>query len=305
MDRFRFEKIVLSPEDAHLLARVTVRRGETIRQHTHDFAEIHWVEQGEVEHRVNGVSVPIRANHLLMMRPADVHGFECRGDRDFVFVILAFRRKSLTHLRKRYFSDVPSFYGGASRLPKTVDLDSEQLRLAAAQADILANAPRTLFHLERFLLNLFFIIDSHTPQDVHASCPDWLRQAYVSIQHPEALTGGVKAFKQLCSRSEAHVSRACRQWLNATPSQIVTRFRMDHAAKQLSMTERSILDISMECGFDSLSHFYRLFKQRHGISPNEYRVRNKFTGGGQPDRQVRARTAQEPQEPRQRQSTPL
>jgi AraC family cel operon transcriptional repressor len=279
MHRFRFESIAPAPEDAYVLARVTLLRGDTIQLHTHDFAEIHWVEQGEGEHRVNGMSVPVRASHLLLIRPTDVHGFECGGDQDLVFVVLAFRRKTLTHLRTRYFSDMPSFYGGTARLPKAVELDGEQLRLAGAQADILANAPRTLFHLERFLLNLFFIIHSHPSRQVPAACPNWLRRAYTTIQCPEVLTGGVKAFKQVCGRSAAHVSRACRQWLGATPSQIVTRFRMDHAAKQLAMTDRSILDISMECGFDSLSHFYRLFKQRHGISPNQYRVRNKFTAG--------------------------
>lgn len=279
MHRFRFESIALAPEDAYLLARVTLPRGDTIQLHTHDFAEIHWVEQGEGEHRVNGMSVPVRAHHLLMIRPADVHGFECGGDQDLVFVVLAFRRNTLTHLRDRYFPDMASFYGGTSRLPKTVELDDGQLRLAQAQADFLANAPRTLFHLERFLLNLFFIIESHPSSQVPAACPDWLRRAYTAIQRPEVLTGGVKAFKQACNRSSAHVSRACRQWLQASPSQIVTRFRMDHAAKQLAMTDRSILDISMECGFDSLSHFYRLFKQRYGIPPYQYRVRNKFTTG--------------------------
>jgi len=44
----------------------------------------------------------------------------------------------------------------------------------------------------------------------------------------------------MCNRSAAHVSRACRQWLNATPSQIVNRFRMDYASRELSMTDRPI-----------------------------------------------------------------
>ena len=280
MKKFLFEEIALARDHAFVLARVTVQKGRAIRQHTHDFPEIHWVEQGEGLHNVNGGSIPIRTSHLLMMRPTDVHGFECNEESDLVLGVVAFRAETLEHIRTRYFSDMPSFYGGASPLPHMIELDSEPLRRTSEQADLLANSTRTIFHIERFLLNLFFVIESQGPERLPPLCPDWLRRAYTRMQKAELLAGGVKEFRQLCNRSEAHVSRVCRQWLNATPSQIVNRFRLDYAARELSMTDRKILDISMDCGFDSLSHFYRLFRQRYGISPRAYRIRNKVVAGG-------------------------
>ena len=280
MKTFRFREIALAPDHAFVLSRVTVPKGQIIPQHTHDFAEIHWVEQGEALHQVNGESVWIRPRHLLQMRPSDVHGFECGRDCDLVLVIVVFLNDTLAHIRRRYFPDSPSFYGGTSPLPQMLEMESEVLRRTSEQADLMANSPRTVFHIERFLLNLFFTIENSSGEGVPLLCPDWLRRAYLLIQNKEALSGGTKTFQQICNRSEAHVSRSCKQWFKATPSQIVNRFRMDYAARELSMTERPILEISMDCGFDSLSHFYRLFRERYNISPHMYRVRNKVIAGG-------------------------
>jgi AraC-like DNA-binding protein len=41
-------------------------------------------------------------------------------------------------------------------------------------------------------------------------------------------------------------------------------------------TERSILDISLEVGYDTVSYFNRRFRQVKGMTPREFRER--FTG---------------------------
>ncbi len=279
MNRIRFRTLALSADDAFIISRLTLHKGRKIRKHSHDFAEIHWVDQGKALHWVNGKSMPMGPNHLLMIRPSDEHAFQCGLDHDFVFVVLAFPAEILRHIRERYFAASSLFYGGTQPQPEMIELDGSLIERLNEQADILANAPRNLFHLERFLLNMLFMIDSHSLPMVPVVCPNWLRRAYGLIQHPQALSGGLKAFRQLCGKSDAHISKACKKWLNATPSQIINKFRMDYAAKELAMSNRAIVDISLECGFDSLSHFYHLFKQQHGITPKEYRYRNKIIAG--------------------------
>jgi AraC family L-rhamnose operon regulatory protein RhaS len=51
----------------------------------------------------------------------------------------------------------------------------------------------------------------------------------------------------------------------------VTRLRMNYAADLLMNTTLSIRSIVFECGYQDLSHFYRVFKQTHGSSPGEFR----------------------------------
>jgi AraC-like DNA-binding protein len=35
------------------------------------------------------------------------------------------------------------------------------------------------------------------------------------------------------------------------------------------------VDIALECGFDSLSHFYRVFRRRLEETPRDYRLRSQ------------------------------
>ncbi|MCP3916202.1 MAG: AraC family transcriptional regulator [bacterium] len=52
----------------------------------------------------------------------------------------------------------------------------------------------------------------------------------------------------------------------------VRRLRVEHAQRLLEQTERTVLSIAFECGFEDLSTFYRAFKREVGESPNQWRT---------------------------------
>ncbi|MGH2559654.1 MAG: helix-turn-helix domain-containing protein, partial [Thermomicrobiales bacterium] len=52
----------------------------------------------------------------------------------------------------------------------------------------------------------------------------------------------------------------------------VNDLRLERAALLLRTTTQEITEIAAECGFDSLSYFYRLFGRRFGASPRAFRV---------------------------------
>jgi AraC-like DNA-binding protein len=51
--------------------------------------------------------------------------------------------------------------------------------------------------------------------------------------------------------------------------------RVRHAKHLLIETDRSIVAISFECGFDDISSFYRAFSRVEGLSPNAWRKRER------------------------------
>jgi AraC-like DNA-binding protein/effector-binding domain-containing protein len=70
-----------------------------------------------------------------------------------------------------------------------------------------------------------------------------------------------------------HAHRTLRVALGETPKQFTLRLRIDHAAAALVNSRASILDIALECGFESHEAFCRAFRRRFGLSPSAYRKR--------------------------------
>lgn len=59
--------------------------------------------------------------------------------------------------------------------------------------------------------------------------------------------------------------------LGQTPGQRLLQTRLEQAHAELSAAppEASIADRAYGCGFNDLSHFYRVFRQRYGVTPGE------------------------------------
>jgi AraC family transcriptional regulator len=76
-----------------------------------------------------------------------------------------------------------------------------------------------------------------------------------------------------------HAHRTLRVALGETPKQFTLRLRIDHAAAALVSSRISILDIALECGFESHEVFCRAFRRRFGMSPSSYRKRGLIGPG--------------------------
>jgi AraC family transcriptional regulator len=70
-----------------------------------------------------------------------------------------------------------------------------------------------------------------------------------------------------------HLQRAFSATAGETPKQFTLRLRLGRAAAMLLTRDESVLDIALDCGFQSHEVFCRAFRRRFGISPSAYRQR--------------------------------
>ncbi|MFT4145972.1 MAG: AraC family transcriptional regulator [Mobilitalea sp.] len=68
------------------------------------------------------------------------------------------------------------------------------------------------------------------------------------------------------------LSRKVRNLTGKTYTELVQQKRLNQAAYLLSTTKISVADIGNAVGYDNLSYFHRIFKQRYNVSPKEYRT---------------------------------
>lgn len=71
--------------------------------------------------------------------------------------------------------------------------------------------------------------------------------------------------------SKYHFSRIFRQYTGISFYQYLNNIRIMQATKLLMETNLSIMEVSLQCGFSSLSSFIRMFKIYKGCTPSEFK----------------------------------
>ncbi len=77
---------------------------------------------------------------------------------------------------------------------------------------------------------------------------------------------------RLLDMSQFHFSRLFKQSIGMSPYQYLIQQRVERAKLLLKQTDRLIVDIALECGFNSHSHLSKLFRQFTGMTPKAYRA---------------------------------
>lgn len=99
--------------------------------------------------------------------------------------------------------------------------------------------------------------------------PEWFLDVLGRIQREPGI--GAAELSRTFRISPAHLRRAFHRYLNQSPQQYLTERRLEEACRLLETTDLAIVDICAEVGFESLSHFTRLFKHRYNEPPARYR----------------------------------
>ncbi|MBE6729300.1 MAG: helix-turn-helix transcriptional regulator [Ruminococcaceae bacterium] len=76
--------------------------------------------------------------------------------------------------------------------------------------------------------------------------------------------------------SEVYLRKLFARNLGVSPRQYIIESRIKKAKQLLIDTNLTVTEISEKCGFTSLYHFCRAFKERTGITPGEFAKQNKI-----------------------------
>lgn len=79
-----------------------------------------------------------------------------------------------------------------------------------------------------------------------------------------------------CKISEVYFRRLFKLLVGVSPRQYVLTLRIQKAKQMLSEGRERVQTIADECGFESGAHFSRTFKKHVGMTPAEYRIKNRI-----------------------------
>ncbi len=267
----------LTTEGAYYAVLVSSRFRPRSELHTHDFFEMMYVLAGSGIHLVNDQRLRLHPGDLVFVRSDDRHDIIARHGVDLQFVNVAFSEDIWSAFRAIARLSDDTWIGDSSSLPLSVAVPPEQREACERvfrRALFAFHQGASPLELCAFLsLSVAFLRqpDARDQEDESTLTP-WLRSACWAMRDEANLRVGLVRFVELSGVSRAHLSRSLKLSHGLTPTQFVNRLRLERAALLLTTTTEEIGSIAADCGFGTLSYFYRLFEQRFGRSPRAYRL---------------------------------
>ncbi len=83
----------------------------------------------------------------------------------------------------------------------------------------------------------------------------------------------VHELAQLNNLNRDYFIRLFKESIGQTPIEYINAYRIEHAARLLLEGSQSVLEISLECGFENNSYFIKKFKEKKGITPKQFQKR--------------------------------
>ena len=78
---------------------------------------------------------------------------------------------------------------------------------------------------------------------------------------------------ELAAMSRANFMRVFQQKIGMAPGKFLTQLRLQQAALLLNQSQKSVLAVALDVGYQSEAHFSKAFKSAYGMSPSQYRKR--------------------------------
>lgn len=78
-------------------------------------------------------------------------------------------------------------------------------------------------------------------------------------------------FARIAQRSLASFKREFFETYHTSPGKWLTQKRLEYAKHLLDTDNRNVTEITNDSGFETVSHFSRVFKEKFGLSPLQYR----------------------------------
>ncbi|WP_051560291.1 AraC family transcriptional regulator [Clostridium beijerinckii] len=99
---------------------------------------------------------------------------------------------------------------------------------------------------------------------------------YIHMNHNKSLT--IKELSLQLNMSEGHFCRIFKSLTFKTPIDYINYYRTTKAQEFLINSDKKILEISIDVGFNNLSYFINIFKKNTGFTPSEFRKKIHLRG---------------------------
>lgn len=260
---------------------------EHVPVHTHEFAEIIYILDGQTTQRVNGVDVRMSRGNMLFVNCGSTH--EILDGEKFTYYNICFKPDVIAEriITRDNAFDLLSLTAidelrNSESAFGSISFDGEERVLIEAlledmQREYLGGYSERRAVLESYMTVIVTKILRKTgPESEKKSESSQLWRdilAFIDSNLGEKLT--LSALAKKCFYNPSYFSRSFKERFGITLVEYVTRSRTEAAARLLCESELSTEEIAVKCGFGDRTALYRAFSKQYGMTPREWREQKK------------------------------
>lgn len=255
-------------------------------KHRHNYVEVVYMCQGQTEHIINGDRVTLNQGELLFLNQNATQEIMPAGENDIAvnFIILPeffdqalimiSEEKNLVRdfiigcLRSEYYNMNYLHFKVADVLPIQNLIENLIWTLTNKQQNKRSINQITMGLLFLQLINYLDKIavgKNHFEQELILSVYRYVEEHYKN--------GELSILAEQLHLELYWLSRTVKKLTGKTYTNLVQTKRLNQAAFLLTTTNMPVSDVGCAVGYDNLSYFYRIFKNRYEVSPKSYRER--------------------------------
>ena len=244
--------------------RVSETQARPFPEHLHSQMELLYLMEGYTVLSVNGQNQHMHAGDLCVCFPGVVHGY--KGGENANALMMIFDPNltdDFTALMERMRPSEPLLRRG--QLPSDIPFCMEQI---LKESKAMENPQVLRGYLQVVVARILTLLPL-VPAEPGSSNVAYEILDYLSGHYTEPLT--LDSLSTALGVSHSCLSHTFSKRIGVNFRTYLNTLRADRAGLLLRSTDQAIGWIALECGFDSIRTFNRVFLQIYGLTPSDYR----------------------------------
>ncbi len=243
----------------HTRANRNVKGGVGVDMHIQPSVEIIFVTDGKIDIQVGGTTTTANTNDATLIFPFQPHGYKKYGGSEFI----------------RFAFDpslASDFFGyNSNKVGETAVFKTSPNTQFLLRNNFVGNKSVDQFTVQSFLYSILSDFTSQVNIVEKTEDDSILIKAIDYVKKHKEDDLKMNTVAKALGYSGSHFSFAINKTAGFGFNTLLAMIRVDHAKQLLRQSEKTILEIILECGFGSERSFYRQFKEMTGESPLKYK----------------------------------
>lgn len=273
-----------------------------IRPHWHYFMEILLIKEGTAFISCNNKSYYATKNDLIVFPPTCIHSIQAADGLPLKYYVCKFDLNQMNssihsteigsvnfvgYFQNSLFEEYSchlfpfSLRENSEYATTSISLFEESITEMYSQklgyhSVVSAKLCQLLMLLIRYISNADFFSTPVYSQMVEETNINTITE-YIEQHISENIL--VENLAAMCNMSYSHFAKMFRMLYGQSCKKYISFLRLCKVENMLVFTSHDLTFISQECGFSDCSHLIRLFKEKYGITPHQYRLKNHKISG--------------------------